>query len=142
MKGVKFDTFQTMKYYRSGVLGSFVPENFNHPEEAHEYFVKKFLKQVDVIDILDPDKDKLLARIMNNSSEAVRPTFQEKLIYHGSKLSGVRLKITWYKSTASLTQKQFNQYINDVIVFGETELGIEVQDSKEWKKNNATLGKK
>lgn len=136
LKGEKLDIAKTMRYYRSGVLGSFVPENFQTTDEAHEFFANKFLSRIDLINILDPEKDKRLHYVMKNSSQSIKSRFTEKLIYKGSQLEEIRLQINWVKSTSMLTLKQFCDYIMNIIAYG-AEQGIDVLDSKLFKEQNA-----
>lgn len=133
-KGERFDIWQQMKYYRS-ILNCFIPNHFNSTKDVHEYFVKKYLENTDVIDMDDIDKNLKLSKIIKNFSQSVKPIFNERIVYVGNKIEKVRLQITWYKSTASLTTKQFTNFIENIIREGSN-LGIIILSSEEYKNLN------
>ena len=130
-KASSYDTWRMQKYYRGGVLPSFVPAYFKTANDAHEYFAKKFLGRTDIVDMSDPDKDKKIHRIMNDVSQSIRPTMKEIIVYSEEKIKTVRLRIDWVKSTAALTTRAFTNYIKEIIREG-AEHGIEILDGKEW----------
>lgn len=131
LKGKEWDSHLQMRYYRA-ILKVFVPNHFNTPQEAHKHFATTYLERADIIDLNDPEKDKKIHNIMNLVSQSIKPIFEEKIIYSGSQIKTIRIKITWVKSTACLLKREMTEFINNVIVEGSN-LDLYIMDGKEWK---------
>ncbi len=94
-------------------LGYFVPDNFNSTDEAHEHFTQQFLSRESVFDYSDMAHE--LEKIMKKARRILSTRIIED-----------KVEVKWVRSTASLTQKQFIEYRNNVEREG-SKLGIQFQ---------------
>lgn len=117
-------TSQANKYLWGAVYPAFCPEHFDEPQDAHKHFSKQFLLQEDIVDIEEESLQIFTEKLLKQSSQTHKPKFVKK---------GDAVTIFWVRSTASLTKKQFMEYVNKVVDFGAT-LGIQflpIEQTKE-----------
>ena len=108
------------RYLRGYVYPAYVPDHFDYPHEAHAYFTDMFLMQHDVIDLLDEDLEREMERITRNASRS-----RKTIKIH---LTDTKIEITWVKSTAVLSKRDFAKYTNNVKDFGIKEFGLQFLD--------------
>ena len=108
------------RYYRGGILPVFVPSIFQHEYEAHNYFTEKYLTQVDVVDLREDSFEKVLFDIGKKQSKS-RNTIKR------TKIEENIFEIRWVKSTSVLSKRDFADFINKVILEGQTEHGLEFE---------------
>lgn len=116
-------TSKSNKYLWKAVYGGFVPDHFDKEVDAHIYFAKKYLPQNDIVDITEETLQKFMNKILKYSSQNIPPKIT---------MIDDKIEINWVRSTASLTKKQFSDYIENVKLFGR-EQGIEFESIENFK---------
>lgn len=96
-----------MNKYLWHLYSYLVPAHFETKELAHEYFVKKYLSQYEVIDLTEENLSNILSKISQYGSNTCLPKI---------KVNEDRATITWYLSTSKLTKQDFSNYIENVSV--------------------------
>jgi hypothetical protein len=97
--------------------GFFVPSNFDTTQEAHEHFSREHLTQVDVIDITEQSFDKFLVKLAKDVATTIKNPIQT--VYKGN-----IIEISWIKSTARLSKKEFWNHVENNIIRKASELDI------------------
>jgi hypothetical protein len=113
------------RFHWGAILPNFCPDNFDTPEDAHAYFTGRYLLQQDIIDIREDVFSLTLAKIVKYASRSRNTIVKEQI-------DDYTFKITWIRSTSTLTKKMFTDYINKIILFGQTELGLSFESLENY----------
>lgn len=94
------------KYW--AILNEFVPDHFNTADEAHDFFTKKYLLRNSLINSTEESLNEILYQIKKEARK----------ILSFNKTMGDNIEIIWIKSTASLSKKDFSDYLEKVMYEG------------------------
>lgn len=118
---------QHNKYLWGAVYPAFCPDNFSTPQDVHKHFTAELLSVEDLVDITEEEMSEFVNKIYGQKSKAHKIKIIPSVDTH-------KVIIQWVRSTASLTKKQFIDYIERVKDFGAT-LGIQFLDITQIKEN-------
>jgi len=130
IKGSKAKTYLQVRYLFGGVYKAFTPTAYDNVLDAHKELAELFLKHTDVIDLDDLDRTIEIFSKCRTSKPIIS---EEKVYVWRSGVPAIKKKITWIQSVASLTRKELNNYIEQIIRKA-TEYDINILDAKEYLK--------
>ena len=108
-------------------LKTFCPAHYQRPIDAHIYFTNKYLQVNDVFEYSNNFQETLnsalneIIPLASHTRETVKVSISKT-----NKTFGVQ----WVKSTTELNKKEFYDYVQQVILDGQTDFGLEFPEFK------------
>lgn len=117
-KASKLRSYLQNKYYWGGVLSEFVKNgNFDNVNEAHDFFSRRYLRANGIYEECD-------------TIQMQRELSKARVILSTIMRNGI-LEVHYILSTASLSTKQFNSYMDSIII-DAAQLGIVIKSPEEY----------
>lgn len=125
-KKSKLRTYLQNRYLWGGVYSEFVKNgNWDRAEFAHHYFTHKYLCHTDTFGKEDTE---FMQKQLSKAREIL--SYRTYYVFKGMEKES-KLEVVWIQSTASLSTKEFNNYI-EAIKIEAAELGLHIKEPEEF----------
>ena len=116
-KKSKLRTYLQNKYYWGGVLAEFVPNHFDNVNDAHDHFTYEFLR---TSGMYSEEDTKIMQKELSTARKIIKTIMRDNIMV-----------VEYIPSTTSLSTKQFNTYI-EMIIMRAAELGVQIKSPEEY----------
>jgi len=116
-KKSKLRTYIQNRYLWGGVYAEFVPNHFDNVNDAHDHFTYEFLRTTGMY---SEEDTKIMQKELSTARKIIKTIMRDNIMV-----------VEYIPSTTSLSTKQFNTYI-EMIIMRAAELGVQIKSPEEY----------